>query len=879
MRKRLRSVIENYYIGENRMKFSKIAVAISITIMSMQSIADEINDIENTQESKELSDQQKKEINDPLGMETIVVTGTTSRGLRKLDVSYAVTTLDVDELRARAPRSLAQSIEAIPGMWVEATGGVASNNVRARGIPLDGFRSVAIYEDGLPVQHDMSFGRGGDQRFRLDETIERVEAVRGGTSSIFASNAPGGLINYVTRRAGDEAEGILKYTWGDYGHHRADFWYGAPLTDEWSLSTGGFYRSDDGIRSPGYKANVGGQVRFNLTHTTDDHTLDIGYKVLQDRNIFYVEIPLSRDSNGDTAGLTGVDPNYGTMQSLDNSILVYPNAGGGHTTGDLRDGYPVNLQQFTVKFDKDFDSGWTLSNKFRWTTSTNDENSLFVLSPEKADDYLNGHRASALADSYFVANGVTDVGYRYTNHPDAEFDVNNQNGNGLINQGIHVFLNSERTEFINDFSLNRQFSFADQEHNVTFGFYYADVDFYQDLTVHGTLFDVRDQPDLLDVVALDADGNIATDANGDQLSVTQHGSWGYGLASLYGGAETHTTALYVADEWQVNDDLRIDGGFRVEQLEKIASAPRVSNIDLGDPTTLADNNYNAIAQGLNGGSNTYSSTQTETAWSLGANYGLTENSAIYGRYVSTFRFSANNTFEGLRLSNASEDDAVEATVKMKLYEVGYKLNMDNLAIFATLFRSDFEDQAASQSNFGGAEIVSGIGNLISQGVELETFWTPTDFFDLKVTATYMPAETSNFSDVKNDDGDVVFEAARFNGKRPVRVPEKMLTVTTGFNFGDTRAQLEYRYLGQRYQDLANIASTPSYFVLNGNISTEVTDNLLLSLQVSNITNEIGLTSGNPRSGEVVSSDDPTANVFNARPLLGRAIRLSVNYEF
>ncbi len=77
-----------------------------------------------------------------------------------------------------------------------ASGGEASGNVRARGIPVDGFGSITLLEDGLPVQNDPSLGYlNGDQAFRLDETIDRIEVVRGGPSSIFYSNAPAGAVN------------------------------------------------------------------------------------------------------------------------------------------------------------------------------------------------------------------------------------------------------------------------------------------------------------------------------------------------------------------------------------------------------------------------------------------------------------------------------------------------------------------------------------------------------------------------------------------------------------------------------------------------------------------------------------------------------------
>jgi hypothetical protein len=48
--------------------------------------------------------------------------------------------------------------------------------------------------------------------------------------------------------------------------------------------------------------------------------------------------------------------------------------------------------------------------------------------------------------------------------------------------------------------------------------------------------------------------------------------------------------------------------------------------------------------------------------------------------------------------------------------------------------------------------------------------------------------------------------------------------------------------------------------------------------VDNVTNSLGLTEGNPRLGEVQNAD-AGANTFIARPILGRAFRVSLMYRF
>ncbi len=175
----------------------------------------------------------------------IVVTGRVgATDLRKVEASYAITTIDDAKLRISNPISAAEAFKQVPGFWVESSGGEGSNNVRSRGIPTDGFSSVALQENGLSVQYDGLGYLNADQSFRFDETIARVEAVRGGPASIFAPNAPGGLVNFISRRGTDNPGGMVKYSWGDYDLARVDAYYGTRIADNWGVFVGGFYRRD-----------------------------------------------------------------------------------------------------------------------------------------------------------------------------------------------------------------------------------------------------------------------------------------------------------------------------------------------------------------------------------------------------------------------------------------------------------------------------------------------------------------------------------------------------------------------------------------------------------------------------------------------------------
>ena len=75
--------------------------------------------------------------------DVIIVTGRAGTGERtKAETSYSITNISEERLRLQAPTSVTEALKSVPGFWVEASGGEASGNVRARGVPVDGFGSA-----------------------------------------------------------------------------------------------------------------------------------------------------------------------------------------------------------------------------------------------------------------------------------------------------------------------------------------------------------------------------------------------------------------------------------------------------------------------------------------------------------------------------------------------------------------------------------------------------------------------------------------------------------------------------------------------------------------------------------------------------------------
>ena len=807
---------------------------------------------------------QTSESNREQALEEVIVTGRAGLGqLAKVDVSYAATSLDAERLRFVAPLSTAEVFKSVPGFWVEASGGEASNNVRSRGIPTDGYSSVTIQEDGLTIQHDGGLGwLNADQSFRLDETIGRVEAVRGGPSAIFAANSPGGVVNFITRRPSDKAEGLVKVQVGDYDMYRTDFYYGAPLGESWDMSVGGFFRSDDGIRPPGFRQNQGGQFRVAIGHDLADGRIDVNLKHIDDNVGFLLPVPLTFDSSGDVAAISGFDPNFGTLAGPDNRLLSFMNVNGPYAF-DLRRGTDVKLTQLTAKLDVGLGDGWRLRNIARLRDSEITRNGLFPTgNVETARARLASLRAAAQ-----TAYPGADLRMVYATSGEA-FNLDGANGNGLMISGNLLSVIVPLREFANDLRVSKQFELGGATHDVTIGAYLADYSYDYDRFMATANLELRDQARRVDVLAVGGNGAIVG-------KVTDNGILRYG--SLFDNAtvEARSTALYLADEWKLSEALRLDLGVRYEEIDFSGAVEGKKTVDLGVAGTLADNQVITGTGVFQGFARTYD----QTSFTLGLNYQFNDGFGAFLRVTDTGRLPSPSEFQG------SAGDAVRTDIRVTpitMLEAGLKLEGSNYSLYATAFQSKFEGVRFTDNVFNNATnsftTRVGYADTKTVGVEVEGNVSLGEMFYVGGALTWQQPEYESFTFTNNVGGQPV--VVTFNGNQLIRVPEVSARLNPGVKLmgGRLRAELDAEYYSKRYADAANSQSLPAYEVLGANVTWKATEQLTVGFHGVNLSNEIGLTEGNPRAGQFVSGD-AGARFYTARPILGRSYRISATYRF
>ncbi len=218
-------------------------------------------------------------------LSTVVVTASgTAVDIKEAPASISVITRE--DIERKPVTSIGELLSTIPGVTGGLSGTGAQSKIKLRGLPekytlilVDGKRqgnSAGInYRDDLGSQ---------DLDWISPEMIERIEVVRGPMSSLYGSDAMGGVINIITRKIGKRWSGstTLNYSKpsdGDRGDTRQlGFNISGPLSDKFGLrlggnytdraadeSTGGFpgtYQSTAGSR----KQNLNALLNWLLTH-------------------------------------------------------------------------------------------------------------------------------------------------------------------------------------------------------------------------------------------------------------------------------------------------------------------------------------------------------------------------------------------------------------------------------------------------------------------------------------------------------------------------------------------------------------------------------------------------------------------------------------
>jgi outer membrane receptor protein involved in Fe transport len=779
-------------------------------------------------------------------MQQVVVTGTASAsGTRKIDTSFSITTASEEQLKMASPSSTADVLKIVPGVYAESTGGQSGANIEVRGFP-SGSDSpfVSVQMNGNPIYPVpvLSFFEGSSA-FRLDDTIERVEVLRGGPSTIYSVGQPGATMNFIMKKGGDTPEGNVRFTTGTGNLRRVDGVYSGKIAEGWYGMIGGFYRSTNGVRDAGFPADDGGQLSASLTRKLDQGELTVYARSTSDKNAFYTGVPLISSNNGHTiSSFPGFDPLTGTLMSNEMRNFTVE-AGPGKTLNyDLGDGRGLSSTLIGADFQQKM-NGWDVSNKLNYFSGNLNTIAMFTgNNPLSAADYLaqaiasNNGSAATLA----AAGGVRATGGAITYASGGAAVAPNQQ---VVQAGLWAVEKKLRS-FTDEFRVSKDIGY---NNTLTVGAYVANYSSH-DVWYLGNSHLMSATPNA-SLINVKLNNGVVVSNNGTDGNVF------YAPIASYNG---DNTAAFIADEWRINDRIKVDAGMRHERQRISGSISNLASADTdNNPLTVYNNGTSQPTGSYTG----LSRSDSANSFTVGGLYKLTRDSSVFVRANQGHTFVY---FDDLR--NAGSQEVVNdrnrvPNPKVTQYEVGFKTATPLYSAYVNAFFTDFTGISFQQITT--TDVLYSVSGSKGKGVEFELAVRPITGLQLQLSGDWQDSE---YKDNPSINGNAVQRQPKFQYRfsPSYRIP-----------VGDMALKLygTYSHIGSRWADQANTQYLPGYNTLDLGVLAELSDKLEFRVSGTNVNNALGLTEGNSRL--VGASSGP----INARPIFGRTWEASVNYRF
>lgn len=781
-------------------------------------------------------------VRDPLNLSAVVVTGTVAPR-SNLESSVAITTLPPRVIEQAQPRSTTEMLRYVPGFTrVESSGGEVNQNISMRGIL--GVEYVMFMEDGMPVFPTMhTFFMNADNLFRYDENIATMEVVRGGASSLFGSNTPGAIVNFINKTGGDAFAGTTRLTGGTQGLARFDMNVNGPLGEAWRFNLGGFYRYDHGVRDPGFPGIRGGQLKGNLTRLLSNGYLRFSAKVIDDRNQFILPLPFTNP--GDPRYVSGFS-DYGSMNTNQGLDLRVPTPDGSLQL-PLGDGLRTSASWFTVDAQFDLSQGYTLQNTAQAMRNAQGWNAILPFSAFSAASFIT---APTSAGGLGFPAGTT-YQYTYTNRldPAGKTHLPFSTPNGLVAPGGEWHVNKPLSAFQDQVQLRKNFG----DNVLSAGVYFANYTQGNQWYFTDILTDVGDNPNFLDLV-------VRTPA-GQTINVTKNGFRHYVSNYVNGTGQSTIVSGVLGGDFRLTERLRATAGGRWEWDNFVQNSENASNVDLDNNTVNTP--YDNETWG-NGSFRHFNRSLNDWSASLGLNFSLTPSTAVYASATRGYKMPALDEFlnaqaeEQVALFDSRTVQSIEGGVKFGSGGVGATING-----FYTTLKNIVNQGAVVGSDGRTTWVIQPQPENRSYGAEMELIVSPITDLQLRANGTWLKAELG--------------KGAAANVNRLLNgVPASLGNLSATYGIGSVRLLGDWHYVAKRFSDVVNNITLPSYNYFNFGASYTLpgTNAATFDVNVLNAFQSRGLEEGNPRL--LVASG---SNVFFARPLLPRRVTAGVRYNF
>ncbi len=797
-------------------------------------------------------------------IEEVIVTGT-ARARTSFDTPAATTAFNEDEMARMAANSQADFLRNVPGVSAEGGGGEIAVNLFIPGLVAAGqFSYTPLVYDGFTTFSYFGLNSSSfDVYHRPDLGIERMEFVRGGASNLFGPGSTAGIVNYISKQGRDTPESTVQLELADENRVRADFATSGPIGDDGNYyAFSGYYRFDEGPVETGLDTE-GYQLKGNFRHDFEDGSgsASVFVQLIDDNVQFFLPLPLDAASQDFATGNDGGDVE--TIQSGELDNFVYPTANG-LVRSPFGDGVTTEGGQLGIAYDKEYDNGWNVNLKGKYSDY---DHNFVIFIPAGGDnvltttDFLVQQGLDGFADSTFT---VLSTGEELSD-------------SDLVYRTQIWSRKRPMRDYTGEFNLSKAFDRGDTEHYITAGFWYsrADADDFNERIFY--FGDFVNQPRLISLTLEGDDANTAPIETGTTY-YSPTGFAGSGGHVNAGGSATRM-AIYLADQIEA-DRWSLDIGLRFEDFEGdyfsegSQSVPIDPNLyGLGPDPQLTSNLLNDTIG--NGQFVRAEFDDTAVAFALAGVWRVNDSWNLYGNFSSGLFWPQLRNLPG-QISTASQELPLGEAIKLvedqfeeetvNRIEFGVKASTDRFEGAIGVYYMEQEDNIFFQNveQPDGTFVPTSIAqDTEANGIDVSGIFNFNDMFDARFNVSYVDQEITSGP---ND------------GKELLRQPDIIGTIELLYQYLGWDANFGYNYRGDSFGDSANNAKLDSFEFLRAGVgyTHELASDASLhfGLSVFNLTDEVGLTEGNPRAGTAAVGDFGVG-----RPILPRTTYFRVTYNF
>ena len=779
-----------------------------------------------------------------------------AKGRDILDSAISTSSLRGDEIDKIGARSISEILRVIPGIRSEASTGEGSANITIRGLPIasTGAKFLQLQEDGLPILEfgDIAFATA-DTFLRADLNLAAVEAIRGGSASTFASNSPGGIVNFISK-TGDTEGGAVQVSAGlDYGMRRIDFEYGAKINDTLRFHVGGFYRDGEGPRATGFNSARGGQIKLNVTKEFEGGYIRFYGKYMDDVVPAYDITALGvSGTNTDPVykNIANYDVRHDSLFSRNYQSQLTLDGNNNPVLDDVTAGQHPIVKSVGVEAKFEI-AGWDVTEKFRYADMSN--------------HYMGIYYAQFMPAAMMpAALGVPGGTLRYASGPDVGQVVTNPttlNGNGLgaLMMLADTDLNN-LNNVTNDIRASKVWNVGGNDLTTTLGLYSS----------HQTIDSDWNWATVLSGVAGNGNGQLLDIATATGVRITQDGTLRYGSptnpAQFNRGYKLNytTNAPFASLNLKlgsvaIGGSLRYDfgkAGGRVLGYElgggRVGLGPRDMN---GDGVISVPEMQVAVLPLTSPAPVDY--TYGYLSYSTGVNWRIAEELAVFARYSRGGRANADRIHFGPFLNTANgnlvnDDYAVDVVHQA---EAGVKFRTDNLSLNLTGFWAKAEDTNLDATT--GAPLIRDFKAI---GAEFEGSYR-MGIFSITAGATYTDAEITHDELTPAVEGNVPQHQAKLIYQVMPQVTTELFDVGASI-VGTTGS----------WATATNELKVPGYTTTNAFVRFRPLDRVTLALNAANLFDVLAITA-------IDDNTIPAVGVARAHVLNGRTISASLRFDF